>query len=388
MIDELIRKGEGRKCDFKREFYKLPHDKGELAKDLMAFANSTKQNEPDSIILIGYKNGDFFNVDDSSIIDEASIQQQIDSLVEPPLIFSVEKIYHTKGENTYSLAMIRIPPSSRKPHVVAKDLRPSLHEGQCYIRRGSSTAKAKRVEIAEMVYDADRNRNPYKRLVRYLDSLQKTGQRINITEIDNLLYQDMIPHFCAPMVCNLDIVRKNSDGISVYFPSLTAMENQAQCENLDQAIECFENEDLELARTFIEKIPKIESNISACLIGADIYSDLEEYEKSSRLIGRALEIEPNIINTNFAAAQLSHKKNENGEAILFYEKALECREDCGDNIMIKIVLFELGSLYAQLGIKGRSKQLMQEFLDIHSDDDEYKREAEGIVGHFSGGGLR
>ncbi|MCX5870076.1 MAG: putative DNA binding domain-containing protein [Deltaproteobacteria bacterium] len=85
MIDELIRKGEGRKCDFKREFYKLPQDKGELAKDLMAFANSTKQNEPDSIILIGFKNGTFFNVEDSSIIDEAAIQQQIDSLVEPPL---------------------------------------------------------------------------------------------------------------------------------------------------------------------------------------------------------------------------------------------------------------------------------------------------------------
>lgn len=276
--------------------------------------------------------------------------------------------------------MIRIPPSSRKPHVVAKDLSPSLHEGQCYIRRGSSTAKAKRVEIAEMVYDADRNRNPYKRLVRYLDSLQKTGQRINITEIDNLLYQDMIPHFFAPLTCNLDMVTKNSDGVSVYFPSLTAMESQAQCENLDQAIECFKNDDVELARAFIEKIPKIESNIRACLVGDGIYSELEEYEKSSRLIERALEIEPNIINTNLCAAQLSHKKNENGEAILFYEKALEYREDCGDNLMIKIVLFELGSLYSQLGIMSRSKQLMQEFLDIHSDDDEYKREAERIVG--------
>lgn len=384
MIDELIRKGEGRKCDFKREFYKLPHDKGELAKDLMAFANSTKQNEPDSIILVGYKNGKFFNVDDSSIIDEAAIQQQIDSLVEPPLVFSVEKIYHTEGENTYSLAIIRIPPSSRKPHVVAKDLNPSLHEGQCYIRRGSSTAKAKRVEIAEMVYDADRNRNPYKRLVRYLDSLQKTGQRINITEIDDLLYQDMVPHFFAPLTCNLDIVTKNSDGVSVYFPSLTAMENQAQRENLEQAFEGFQNDDFELARTFIEKIPKIESHIGACIIGASIYSELKEYEKSSRLIERALEIEPNKIDANFAAAQLFHKKNDYGKAVLFYEKALEYREDCEDIFVIKIILFNLGSIYSEHGIKSRSKQLMQEFLDIHSEDDEYKQEAERIIEHFTG----
>lgn len=384
MIDELIRKGEGRKCDFKREFYKLPYDKGELAKDLMAFANSTKQNEPDSIILIGYKNGQFFNVDDNSIVDGADIQQQIDSLVEPPLVFSVERIYHTEGGNTYSLAMIRIPPSSRKPHVVAKDFENKLHEGQCYIRRGSTTAKAKRVEIAEMVYDADRNRNPYKRLIRYLDSLQKTGQRINITEIENLLYQDMIPFFYAPLTCNLDSVIRNSDGISIHFPFLTEMEKQDRRENLEQAYESAQNDDFELARTFIEKIPKIESHIGACIIGAGIYSELEEYEKASRLIERALEIEPNKIDANFAAAQLFHKKNEYGKAVLFYEKALEYREDCEDIFLIKIILFSLGSIYSEHGIKSRSKQLMQEFLDIHSDDDEYKQEAERIIGHFAG----
>jgi hypothetical protein len=149
LIDILLYGEEGVDLDFKRDQYRFSgasdKDKGELLKDIIAFANSWRRS--DAFILIGIKEvkgGKSEVVGISEKLDDAQIQQFVNSKTQKPITFS----YRNFDFESKNIGVIHIPIQSR-PFYLNRDYA-NLKRDTVYIRRGSSTDIAKLDEISKM----------------------------------------------------------------------------------------------------------------------------------------------------------------------------------------------------------------------------------------------
>jgi hypothetical protein len=149
LIDILLYGEEGVDLDFKRDQYKFTkasdEEKGELLKDILAFANSWRRS--DAFILIGVKEvkgGKSEVIGTTEKLDDAQIQQFVNSKVQKPITFSYRNLDFKKMH----IGVIHIPIQNR-PFYLKKDFG-NLKKETVYIKRGSSTDVAKLDEISKM----------------------------------------------------------------------------------------------------------------------------------------------------------------------------------------------------------------------------------------------
>jgi hypothetical protein len=150
LIEELLYRSEGVDLDFKRTQYPFANAKdedkrAELLKDILAMANSWRDRT--AYILLGFQE-DKPNLPVTTGIeehlDDASIQQFINSKVEPPVEFRYEELTYREKH----IGVISIPKQSRPFYV--KKTYGKVHSNVVYVRRGSSTAEAEPPEIVRM----------------------------------------------------------------------------------------------------------------------------------------------------------------------------------------------------------------------------------------------
>ena len=149
LIEELLNEDESATLDFKRDQYPFSgasnDDKSELIKDILAFANAWRRT--DAYILNGVnevQGGRSTVIGVSNHLDEASLQQLVNSKTNRPATFSYE-VYSVDGKQ---VGVIRIPVQER-PIYLLKDFG-KLKGDAVYIRRGTSTDTTGPDEIAQM----------------------------------------------------------------------------------------------------------------------------------------------------------------------------------------------------------------------------------------------
>ncbi len=149
LIDELIYEEESATLDFKSKQYLFDgandHQKSELLKDVLAFANAWRRI--DAYILIGIeevKGGQGNVIGVSGHIDDAKLQQFVNSKTQRPIHFSYQAMTYSEKQ----IGVIHIPCQERP--IYLKTVYGKLKKGIVYIRRGSSTSEAEPDEIAKM----------------------------------------------------------------------------------------------------------------------------------------------------------------------------------------------------------------------------------------------
>ena len=148
-IEQLLHEEESATLDFKRDQY--PFDcaddnvKSELLKDVLSFANAWRRT--DAYILVGVedvKGGRSNPVGVASHIDDAKLQQFVNSKTNRPIAFS----YEATNVVGVQIGVIRIEVQER-PYFLKKNYG-RLKTEAVYMRRGSSTAVADPGEIHAM----------------------------------------------------------------------------------------------------------------------------------------------------------------------------------------------------------------------------------------------
>jgi hypothetical protein len=149
LMEELLHEKESETLDFKRDQYEFAgasdDKKGEIVKDILAFANAWRRT--DAYILIGVqevKGGRSIVYGVTNHLDDASLQQLVNQKTQKPIVFSYQA-YPFEGKQ---VGVIRIP-LQEKPFFLLKDFG-KVKKGVVYIRRGSSTDEADPTEIAKM----------------------------------------------------------------------------------------------------------------------------------------------------------------------------------------------------------------------------------------------
>lgn len=149
LMEELVNENESSTLDFKRDQYPFDNaddeEKSELLKDIIAFANAWRRT--DAYILIGIdevKTGRSNVVGVTKHLDDASVQQFVNSKTNRPVTFSYE-IFLFEG---VQVGLLRIPLQDRP--IYLKTSYGKLKQHQVYLRRGSSTAVADPDEVAKM----------------------------------------------------------------------------------------------------------------------------------------------------------------------------------------------------------------------------------------------
>ena len=149
LIEELLYEAEGTSLDFKQQQYKFQsatdNEKSELLKDILAFSNSWRRS--DAFILIGVveeKGAKSQVIGISDHLDDANLQQFVNSKTQRPVIFS----YNTISIEGKPIGVIHIPVQQR-PLYLKKDYG-KLKKNIVYVRHGSSTAEADPDEVAQM----------------------------------------------------------------------------------------------------------------------------------------------------------------------------------------------------------------------------------------------
>lgn len=149
LIEGLLNEEESSTLDFKREQYRFTKasdgEKSELLKDILAFANAWRH--ADAYILIGVeevKGGRSIVRGVSEQLDDAQLQQFVNSKTQRPLTFSYVSVAHD-GEQ---IGVIHIPVQERP--IYPKAAFGHLKKNVVYTRRGSSTAEADPDEVARM----------------------------------------------------------------------------------------------------------------------------------------------------------------------------------------------------------------------------------------------
>lgn len=152
LISQLLYEEEGSTLDFKSEQYKFSgatdNEKGELLKDIIAFANTFKRS--DAYIIIGakeVKGGRSTLLGIEEHLDDAHLQQFINSKTQRPIEFS----YRTVEIDEKKIGLIHIP-IQKRPFCLKNDFG-KLKANLVYLRRGSSTAVATVDEISTMGID-------------------------------------------------------------------------------------------------------------------------------------------------------------------------------------------------------------------------------------------
>ena len=149
LLEELLFSDEGATLDFKRDQYAFEgatkEAKGELLKDILAFANAFRQSHAYILIGVEEKRGARSKVVGvAEHLDDAKLQQFVNSKTHTPVTFSYREATH----DGQSIGILHIPLQLRPVYAtvdygkVKKDV--------VYVRHGSSTARAKPEEIARM----------------------------------------------------------------------------------------------------------------------------------------------------------------------------------------------------------------------------------------------
>ncbi len=148
-LDRLLNQDEGTTLDFKRNQYSFEGAdeavKSELLKDILAFANTSREDT--AYVLLGVeeikgKRNQVVGVD--RFLDDAQIQQFVNSKTQRPVEFSFQYI---RIENR-TVGIIEIPVQIRP--IYLKRRFGKVHAEDVYVRRGSSTDVASPDEIAQM----------------------------------------------------------------------------------------------------------------------------------------------------------------------------------------------------------------------------------------------
>ena len=147
LIDRLLDSGEGVTLDFKRAQYLFEgrESKSELLKDVLAFANTPRQD--DAYILIGVeeKRGTRSEVVGvEKHLDDANLQQFVNSKTQRPVRFSYREATH----DGRSIGVLLIPMQMGPLYATADYGKVKKHA--VYVRHGSSTAIANPDEIRHM----------------------------------------------------------------------------------------------------------------------------------------------------------------------------------------------------------------------------------------------
>jgi len=149
LIESLLNEDESASLDFKRDQYAFEGApdavKGELLKDILAFANSWRRSG--AYILIGVnevRGGRSTPVGVQEYLDDARLQQFVSSKTNRPVDFSYEAV----SVDQMQIGVVHISLQER-PLYLEKDFgRLSRHV--VYVRRGSSTAIASPDEVSKM----------------------------------------------------------------------------------------------------------------------------------------------------------------------------------------------------------------------------------------------
>jgi len=150
-IEELCLKGESVTLDYKVEQYKFngnKDDKSELLKDVLSFANAWREEKGYILIGISENNGqgEIVGIQSDDIIDDANIQQFINSKTNKHIPFSCYSVIFEKG----LVQVIEIDEcASERPFYATKDFG-NVKKGAVKIRRGTSTSDALPDEIVKM----------------------------------------------------------------------------------------------------------------------------------------------------------------------------------------------------------------------------------------------
>ncbi|MEO8121815.1 MAG: ATP-binding protein, partial [Rhodoferax sp.] len=141
LLDTLRYKSEGTDLDFKQTQYRFiggtEEDKGEMLKDILALANAWRDGT--GYIVLGFKDRAPHPAEVVGIalhIDDAQMQQFVNSKVKPKLTFRYEeRLYEGK-----TVGLITVP-KQKRPFFLAHPYG-KLKSNVVYVRRGSSTDEA------------------------------------------------------------------------------------------------------------------------------------------------------------------------------------------------------------------------------------------------------
>lgn len=218
LLERLRCQGEGPALDFKQAQYPFvdasDHQKSELLKDILAMANAYRDGP--GYILIGFKDlkphpAEVIGITDSDRIDDAALQQFVNSKVDPRLDFHYEERMF-EGKH---VAVIVVPKQDR-PFASTKDFG-IVRRGVVYIRRGSSTGEALPSEFRMMVRD-DNSQSKLPSVDLHLDD-EKNKQLQTAIELHFMEFDDF-PDYSARSKHPFDVPFVNRDfyrELAAYF---------------------------------------------------------------------------------------------------------------------------------------------------------------------------
>jgi hypothetical protein len=151
ILHDIISSGvESTKVDFKEELKINNREKGEFLKDISAIANSSDSRYNNfGFILIEVKSreivGSTFLKENKNKID--NLQAQVDQLINEYISPFIQTHLMIFEERDKTWGVIIIPPSRMLPHVFIRDI-DNKFRGDIYVRRGTTTEKAKPEDFA------------------------------------------------------------------------------------------------------------------------------------------------------------------------------------------------------------------------------------------------
>ncbi len=194
-LKTLLNQEENPKLDFKADLHiEMESDKKELAKDVIAMANSRGGR---GYIVYGVedKSKQVIGIDVEKFSEE-QIQQILYNRANPPVSISVQTLKY-EGKN---VAVLTIYKSNQRPHQM-------IQNGAFYIRRGSTTDVAHRGEIATMLQQS--GLFSYEHVILYNVSIEQLDQ----TVIQAVLQNDTL------LLEGLGIIGRDTEG-EEYHPTI------------------------------------------------------------------------------------------------------------------------------------------------------------------------
>jgi hypothetical protein len=214
LVQSLLFEEESTTLDFKRDQYNFvganDTEKSEILKDILAFANAWRR--ADAYIIIGIKElkgGEKSVVGIAEFLDDAQLQQFVNSKTQKPLSFSYQNLKF-KGAD---IAVIHIPVQER-PFYINKDYG-KLNKNTVYIRRGSATAQATPDEIATMRLSSyiESNATAPKLSVSFLLPTRGDTQQLKVLSREKLVQAKVLTQLNALVLRSedVDLVKKHSE---------------------------------------------------------------------------------------------------------------------------------------------------------------------------------
>jgi len=215
ILNQLRYRSESVDLDFKQAQYRFigagDHEKSELLKDILALANSWREGT--GYILIGFKDcspnpAQVTGISSDDHIDDAQLQQFVNSKVKPALNFKYEeKMFEEK-----IVAVISIPKQQRPFSIETQYGK--VRSNVVYVRRGSATVEA---SLAEAISMGSAESRPSDGQIS-IEVLNRQNEPQSLTQNLQFLTFEEIPNFSMPytgrditsLVKNIDVAA-NSD---------------------------------------------------------------------------------------------------------------------------------------------------------------------------------